>query len=220
VKKQNKMRTVSLSGSPRASVGRKDAADIRAKGEVPCVLYGGKEQIHFSVDERVFKGIIYTPEACVVNITVEGKEYKAVLHDAQYHKLNDKLIHADFLQIIEGKAVTMNIPVKLNGQSIGVKEGGRIVQKLRKLTVKGNIESIPQHIDINVDDLAIGKSIIVSDVKLEGITIMHPKNISIVSVQTTRNVVQEEGAAGATGAASTTATATPAAGKATAAPKK
>jgi large subunit ribosomal protein L25 len=127
------MRTVSLSGSPRASVGRKDAADLRAKGHVPCVIYGGKEQIHFSVDEREFKPIIYTPEACVVNITVNGKEYKTTLQDSQYHRISDKLIHADFLEIIEGKAVTMHIPVRLNGQSAGVREGGRLVQKLRKL---------------------------------------------------------------------------------------
>ncbi len=205
------MRTVSLSGSPRANVGRKDAADLRAKGHVPCVIYGGKEQIHFSVDEREFKPIIFTPEACVVNISVDGKEYRTILQDSQYHKINDKLIHADFLQILEGKPVSMQIPVKLHGQSAGVREGGRLVQKLRKLTVKAMIDRMPQYIDLNIDNLNIGKSITVGDVKIDGVTLMHPSNISIVSVQTTRNVVEETPGA-TTAAAGTTAAATPAAG--------
>lgn len=206
------MRTVSLSGSSRANVGRRDAAELRAKGQVPCVLYGGKEQIHFSADEREFKTIIYTPEACVVEIAVNGNTYKAILQDAQFHRINDKLIHADFLQVVEGKPVSMDIPVKLHGQSIGVREGGKLVQKLRKLKVKGSINNIPQYIDIQIDDLAIGKSITIGDLKVDGVTFMHPSNISVVGVQTTRNVAAEETAGATPAAASTTATATPAAG--------
>jgi large subunit ribosomal protein L25 len=195
------MKTVSLSGSSRANVGRKDATSLRAKGHVPCVIYGGKEQIHFSADIRSFKPIIYTPEACVVNISVEGKEYKAILKDSQYHKLNDHLIHADFIEIIDGKPVTMEIPVKLHGQSIGVKDGGKLVTKLRKLKVKGPIDKMPQNIDINVENLAIGKSVAVADIKVEGVALLHPANISVVSVVTTRNVAEETPAAGATAAA-------------------
>ena len=189
------MKTVSLSGSLRTNVGSKDAAQLRAKGHVPCVIYGGKEQIHFHVDEREFKPIIYTPEACVVHISVEGKEYKTILQAAQYHKLSDKLIHADFLEILAGKPVTMAIPVKLHGQSKGVKDGGKLVQKFRKMNLRGPIEKMPQNIDINIEELAIGKSITPAEISIDGVTFLHPSNISIVSVAATRNVVEETAAA-------------------------
>lgn len=195
--KNNKMRTVSLSGSLRTNVGSKDAAQLRAKGLVPCVVYGGKEQVHFSVEERQFKPIIYTPEACVVEINVDGKQFKTVLQDSQYHKITDQIIHADFLEILPGKAVTMAIPVKLHGQSKGVKDGGKLVQKFRKMNLRGLIEKMPQNIDINIEDLAIGKSITPADISIDGITILHPSNISIVSVASTRNAVEETPAAGA-----------------------
>ncbi len=111
------MKIVTLSGSPRANVGKVDAKHLRNAGKVPCVLYGGKEQTHFSADERDFKHIIYTPEVCFVEIDMNGKKTKAILQEAQYHKTSDKLIHVDFLEIIEGKPVTMSVPVKLHGQS-------------------------------------------------------------------------------------------------------
>ena len=185
------MRTVSLSGSLRTNVGSKDAAQLRAKGQVPCVIYGGKEQIHFHVEEKAFKPIIFTPEACVVNITVGGKEYHTTLQATQFHKITDGLLHADFLEIIPGKPVTMSIPVKLHGQSQGVKDGGKLVLKFRKMNLRGLIEKMPQYVDINIENLGIGKSITPSDIKIEGITFLHPENISIVSVASTRNVVEE-----------------------------
>lgn len=202
------MKTVSLSGSPRANVGKTDATMLRNKGMVPCVIYGGNTQIHFYADERAFKEIIYTPETNLVNISVDGKNFTAILQEAQYHKINDKLIHADFLQVIDGKPVTVHIPVKTIGQSQGVKDGGKMMVKLRKLKVKGLVDQLPENIELDVEKLGIGKSISVGDINIEGITILHPKNISVVSVQTTRAVVAEE-----TPAATTTATtaATPAA---------
>lgn len=201
------MKTVSLSGSPRASVGKTDAASLRAKGQVPCVIYGGNEQIHFYADERAFKNIIFTPETNLVNITVDGKNYTTVLQEAQYHKINDKLIHADFLQVIEGKPVTVQLPVKTVGQSQGVKDGGKLTVKLRKLKVKGLVNKLPECIELNIEKLGIGKSISIGDINIDGITILHPKNISVVSVQTTRAVAAEETAAPATTAAATPAAA-------------
>lgn len=213
-KKKTKMKTVSLSGSPRASVGKTDAASLRAKGQVPCVIYGGNEQIHFYADERAFKNIIYTPDTNLVNITVDGKNFLAVLQEAQFHKINDKLIHADFLQVIDGKPVTVQIPVKTVGQSQGVKEGGKLTVKMRKLKVKGLVNKLPERIELNIETLGIGKSISVGDIKIDGVTILHPSNISVVSVQTTRNVAAEE----TTTSTPATTTATPAA--TTAAPAK
>jgi len=202
------MKIVSLSGSLRANVGKVDAAALRAKGMVPCVIYGSGEQIHFSADIRHFKEIIFTPETNLVNVEVDGKTYKTVLQEAQYHKINDRLIHADFLQVSEDKPVTVQLPVKTNGTAEGVKAGGKLTIKLRKLKVRGLISKLPEYIDLNIEKLAIGKSISAGDIQIDGITLLHPKNISIVSVDTTRNVVAEEPVAGAKTAAAPAAAAT------------
>lgn len=203
------MKTVTLSGSLRANVGKTDANALRAKGMVPCVIYGGKGQIHFYADTRAFKDIIFTPDTNLVNITVDGKSYNAVLQEAQYHKINDRLIHADFLEVIDGKPVIVQIPVKTIGMAEGVKDGGRLNIKMRKLKVKGLINKLPARIELNIEKLTIGKSIAVSDIKIDGVTILHPENISVVSVQITREVVEEVAPTVATTAAATTATATP-----------
>ena len=208
------MKSVSLSGSPRANVGKVDAAALRAQGLVPCVIYGAGEQIHFSADIRHFKNIIFTPDTNLVDITVDGKTYKTILQEAQYHRLTDRLIHADFLQVTETKPVVVKLPVKAIGQSEGVKAGGKLNIKLRKLKVRGLISKLPESIDLNVDTLAIGKSIAAGDIQIEGISILHPKNISVISVDTTRAAATAEEAAPAAAAK----TAAPAAAAKTAAP--
>ena len=189
------MKVVTLSGSPRANVGKVNATSLRNTGKVPCVLYGGKEQVHFSADETAFRHIIYTPEVCFVEIDVNGKKTKAVLQEAQYHKISDKLIHVDFLEITEGKPVTMNVPVKLHGQSEGVKAGGKLNFKQRMLKVKGLADKLPGQIDLNIETLALGKTISVGDIKIDGVEILNPKNISVVGVAMSRNVVEEAPAA-------------------------
>eukprot|EP01012_Entosiphon_sulcatum_P050714 TRINITY_DN69612_c0_g1_i1.p1 TRINITY_DN69612_c0_g1~~TRINITY_DN69612_c0_g1_i1.p1 ORF type:complete len:194 (-),score=26.18 TRINITY_DN69612_c0_g1_i1:2-583(-) len=188
------MKSVTLSGSPRANVGKVDAKATREKGFVPCVIYGGKEQIHFEADERAFKPVIFTPNAHVVEINLEGKVYKTVLQDAQYHKITDKLIHADFLEIVEGKPVTANIPVVLTGQSEGVKKGGKLVLKLRKLKARGLAHELPDSIELNIEKLDIGTGIAVGDIEIKGVTLLNAKNVSVVSVQTTRAVAASENA--------------------------
>ena len=199
------MKTVSLSGSPRANVGKTDANALRNSGRVPCVIYGAGEQIHFSADERHFKNIIFTPETNLVEVDVNGKKYKTVLQEAQYHKINDKLIHADFLAVSEDKPVTVQLPVKAIGQAQGVKDGGKMTIKLRKVKVRGLVSKLPESLDLNVEKLTIGKSISAGDINIDGLTILHPKNISIISVATTRAAVVEEVAPKATTAAATPA---------------
>jgi large subunit ribosomal protein L25 len=191
------MKSVTLSGSLRTNVGKVNAKAVREKGNVPCVIYGGKEQIHFEADIRAFKPVIFTPNAHIVEIDLDGKVYKTVLQEAQYHRLNDQLIHADFLEIQDGKPVTANIPVKLNGQSEGVKKGGKLVLKMRKLKVRGLADKLPDSIDISIDKLDIGSSIAVGDINIEGVTLLNAKNVSVVAVQTTRNVAAETPAAAA-----------------------
>jgi large subunit ribosomal protein L25 len=189
------MKSVQLSGSVRPNVGKVDAKAIRAKGHVPCVIYGGTEQVHFHADERAFNPIIFTPNAHIVEINLDGKVYKTVLQEAQYHKINDKLIHADFLEIVEGKPVTANIPVVLEGQSEGVKKGGKLVLKMRKLKVRGIAAQLPDVIQLNISKLDIGNSIAVGDITVEGATLLNAKNVSVVSVVTTRAVAAETNAA-------------------------
>jgi large subunit ribosomal protein L25 len=211
------MKTVQLSGSLRTNVGKVNATLLRNKGHVPCVIYGGKEQIHFSADTREFKPVLYTPDTNLVEINVDGKVHKAVVQEAQFHKISDKLIHVDFLEVIDGKPVTVEIPVKaVGGQAAGVKNGGIMQIKMRKLKVRGLINKLPERIELNVEKLEIGKSISVADINIDGLTVLHPKNISVISVQTTRAV--EEVAT--TTAAATPAAATPAATTAAPADKK
>ena len=185
------MKSVQLSGSLRANVGKVNAKAVREKGNVPCVIYGGKEQIHFEADIRAFKPVIFTPNAHIVEIDLGGKVYKTVLQEAQYHKINDKLIHADFLEIQEGKPVTANIPVVITGQSDGVKKGGKLVLKMRKLKARGIAATLPDTIEIDITKLDIGDSISVGDITVKDTVLLNAKNVSVVSVTTTRAVAAE-----------------------------
>ena len=203
------MKIITLSGSPRANVGKKDANALRRKNAVPCVMYGGKEQVHFYADERAFKNILYTPDACFVEIDLNGKKSKAIVQESQYHKVTDKLIHVDFLEILEGKPVIVNIPVKTHGLAEGVKAGGRLVLNMRKVKAKGPADKIPSHIDLEIGHLQIGKSITLGELKVDGVEFIGAPNTTVVAVSVTRAV--EEPTA-TTAAATTEAAATPAAG--------
>jgi large subunit ribosomal protein L25 len=200
-RKNKKMKTVSLSGSVRTGVGKTDANALRRKGLVPCVVYGGKEQVHFFADERQFTKLLKSPLVQIVELDIDGKKYRTILQDAQFHKITDKIIHADFLEFRDDRPVTVQLPVKPVGQAEGVKMGGVMVVNYRKLKVKGLIKDLPEKIEINVENLKIGKSISVADIKIEGVQILHPGNISVVTVKTTRNVIQEEQNTAATPAA-------------------
>lgn len=189
------MKVVSLSGSTRASVGSVNATALRNEGKVPCVIYGGKEQVHFSALEKDFKSIIFTPDACQIEVNIDGKKYLTILQETQFHRLTDRLIHADFLEIVDGKPLTMQIPVKTVGTSEGVRAGGKLTIKLRKLKVRGLANKLPDTIDINIEKLAIGKSVTVGEINIEGVELLNAKNVSVVSVNTTRAVAQAEQAA-------------------------
>ena len=195
------MKSVSISGSPRANVGKTDATALRNAKKVPCVLYGGKEQVHFSVLEADFKDLIYTPHVNTVNLDIAGKKYNAILQEAQFHTVKDNLLHVDFLEIIAGKPVTMNIPVKTTGTSPGVRNGGKLTKKLKTLRVKGLVEKMPDTIDIAIDTLEIGQGVKVADIKLDGLTFLNAENITVISVQVTRAVAAEVVAAPAVKAA-------------------
>jgi large subunit ribosomal protein L25 len=195
------MKSVSISGSPRANVGKKDAKALRSGNLVPCVLYGGKEQVHFSVTEPQFKQLIYTPDVHTVDLTIADKKYNAILQEAQFHKITDNLLHVDFLELVPNKPVVMNIPVRTKGVSPGVRNGGKLVQKLKSIKAKGLIEKMPDEIAVNIDKLEIGDGVRVSDINVDGLTFLNAPNVTIVGVQITRAVAAETPAAGAPAAA-------------------
>ncbi|HYG51203.1 MAG TPA: 50S ribosomal protein L25/general stress protein Ctc [Flavobacteriales bacterium] len=213
------MKSVSLSGSLRTNVGKKDAAALRKSGNVPCVIYGGKEQIHFTAKELDLSKMIWSSDAYEVKLTVGGKDHRAIVQDIQFHPVNDRLVHVDFLEIAEDKKVKFQIPVKLTGAAEGVKKGGRLIQNFRKLTVLGLPKHLPDTIDVAIDHLNIGDGVRVRELKVEGLTFLDNASSYVVSVQVTRNV-EEPAAAAATPAASATPAAAPAAPAAKAPEKK
>jgi large subunit ribosomal protein L25 len=194
------MKTVSMSGSLREGVGKKDAKKIRREGKVPCVLYGGKEQIQFLMDEKFFIKILFTAEVYLLKINIDGKEYDSILQDVQYHPVTDKVLHADFLEILPGKKVTIAIPVKVEGVAPGVLQGGKLNKKLRKVKIKGLVEDLPDSFTVNIDQLNIGDSIKVKDVKNNKLEFLDMPGSVIVSVKTARGATAEEEAAEAAAA--------------------
>lgn len=206
------MKTISISGSLRENVGKKGAHELRTREMVPCVIYGGKEQVHFSALEKDFKSLVYTPDVHLVKLDVGGKTCNAILQDIQFHKVTDKILHIDFLEVLPGKAVVMEIPVRTTGTSEGVREGGKLYVKLKKLKVKGLPEKFPDNISIDITKMKIGDSVRVGDIKIDGLQLLNAPNVTVVAVRVTRAVVEEVAPAAATTAAAPAAAAgTPAA---------
>ena len=206
------MKKVSVSGSLRENVGKKDAKALRRQGLVPCVLYGGEKQIAFSLQELAFKDIIYTPDSCIVNLDIDGKKYNVILQDAQFHPVNDKVIHCDFLQVFDEKPVKIDLPIELKGSSPGVIKGGKLITKLRKLRVKGLMDALPARITIDISKLEITDSVKVGDLDVKEIEFLNPHNAVVVIVKSARAAMMapvdadedeegeaEEGAEGAEG---------------------
>ena len=203
------MKTLTLSGTQRTALGKKSTKTTRDAGKVPCILYGGKDILHFEAIEKDFKPLVYTPDIHLVKLDVGGKKIDAIVKDLQFHPVTDNIIHADFLEVLADKPVVMDIPVRFNGTAAGVKEGGQMLKKLTKIRTKGLISKIPATIEVNVEPMKIGDSIKIKDLKYDGVTFLHEPAVTIVAVKTTRVVVEE------TPTVATTATAaTPAAGAA------
>lgn len=200
------MKSIELKGSLREVVGKKTSKNLRRVDQIPCVIYGNGENIHFHTHERSFKELVYTPNAYQVNIDIDGKVYQTVLRDIQFHPVSDKIIHVDFFQIHEKEPVWIKMPVVVTGSSIGVLNGGRLVQKMRKVKVKGLVSVLPDEITIDISKLAIGNSIKIADLKFEGLEFLEPKNGVVVLVKSARAAVlaageTEEGGEGTEGAA-------------------
>jgi large subunit ribosomal protein L25 len=186
------MKSIAISGSRRENVGKRDAKELRYEGKVPAVLYGGADQIHFAVSAADLKGLVYTPDVHFVDIDVEGTKAKAILQDIQFHPLTEQILHVDFLRLNDSKPFVMEIPVKLTGTSPGVKMGGKLIQKLRKLRVKAFPKDMPQYVEVAMESLELGKSVRVEELNFPNFQITNNADDTIVSVVMSRALKQAE----------------------------
>lgn len=193
------MKTVQIQGEVRENIGKKDAAKVRANGGVPCVLYGGETPVHFSAPVAAFNKLLFTPDAYLVELTVDGKAVTAILKDTQFDPVSDVLIHADLLLAAEGKPVEIAVPVKTVGDPKGVIAGGKLQVVLRKLKVKGAADKLPDFIEVPVGDLELGGSVQVKAIApIDGVQILTTAGAVVARVQVTRSArmaANEEAAA-------------------------
>ncbi len=203
------MKTLSIKGIKRENVGKSFSKKLRKDGNIPCVIYGGKENIHFSTHKNNFLKLVYTPNVYKVELDIDGGKLNAIMQDIQFHPLTDEITHVDFIELMPGKKVTMETPVKLIGNPIGVRNGGNLRLNLRKLLVRAMPENLIENIELNIEHLRIGDKIRVSEIENENIELLNQKHDVVVAVKRARVIVEEEeeeeeeGAEGAEGAEGT-----------------
>jgi len=201
------MKTITIEGQLRTELGKGATRQLRSQDKVPGVIYGGAKEINFSAPAMAFKSLVYTPDFQFAEIKLNGDTHRCILKDLQFDKVTDKLIHVDLLELVEDKKVIASIPLKFVGSPVGVKEGGKLHIKMKALKVKTYPKYLREHIDVNIDNLELNGNVRVEDVQVENYEIMNSPRIPVASVTLTRELKQEE-------AATTVATATPAAGAA------
>ena len=186
------MKTLAISAKLRKGTGKTDAKALRNQGNVPCVLYGGEKQVCFYAHENDFRNLVYTQEVFIIELDIEGEKCRAVMQDLQFHPVTDKLLHLDFLQIFDDKEVTMTIPVHLEGMSIGIRNGGVLSFRRRKIITRAIPGNLPEYIEINIEDLEIGQSIFIKDLRVDRYSFLAPDNAVVVGVRTARELIIEE----------------------------
>ena len=189
------MKSITIKGSKRESVGKKATKALRNADIVPCVIYGGDQPLHFAAEAKAFKNLVYTPNVYTASIEVDGNTIPAILQDIQFHPVSDNILHVDFYQLFEDKEVTMNIPVRLIGKSKGVMVGGALRHNIRKLKVRALPANLPDFIEADISELEIGNKLYVTALRSDKFTILHPDNTVVAQVRMSRNAqkaAQEE----------------------------
>lgn len=191
------MKTILLKGESRSEVGSRTAKELRNKGMVPCVMYSeGKEAVHFAIYQADFKNLVYTHNAYKVKLEIDGNTYTAILQDMQFHPVSEAILHADFMSVAEGKKVVMEVPIRVVGNSPGVRAGGKLVRKINRLRLRGLLSEMPDYVDVSIDTLEIGQSAKVRNLSLENLEILDAPENAIVTVKTTRALMQAAAEAG------------------------
>jgi len=180
------MKSIEIKGELRTATGKKDSKTLRREEKVPCVIYGGKENIHFSVLEKELKKLVFTPNVYLVDLDLDGKKHKAIVQDIQFHAVTDRVIHIDFLEIFEDKKVVISIPVVMQGLAEGVKAGGKLQVLNRKLKVKALFKDLPDTLDINVENVTLGKNVKVGELAFDNLEMLNDANTVVASVKLTR----------------------------------
>jgi len=180
------MKSFNLQGKERKEVGKKATKTVRKSQNVPCVLYGGDKNVHFTATEGDLRKLIYTPEVHIVNLNIDKTKAHAIVKEIQFHPVNDRILHIDFLEVFENKPVVVELPVKLTGLAEGVRAGGKLSLEMRKLRVKGLYSKIPENITLDVTDISLGKSIQVGTISVPDLEIMNAKNAVVAQVKLTR----------------------------------
>jgi len=185
------MKTFALGASVRETNKIANRA-LRNQGKVPCVLYGGEKQVYFSATENDLNKLVNTPDVYLLNIDIDGESFQAILQDIQFHPLTDRIIHIDFLQVFDDKEVTVNIPVNFIGTPIGVRNGGNLLVRKRAIRTRAIPANLPDAIDINIEELKIGKFLYIGDIRDERYTFLAGDKSVIVGVKTARGAVEDE----------------------------
>jgi large subunit ribosomal protein L25 len=181
------MKSITIKGSERESVGKKATKAVRDAGMVPCVIYGGEQPVHFTAEEKAFKNLVYTPNAHTVSIELEsGLKVNAILQDIQVHPVSDKILHIDFYQLKDEKEISMEIPVKITGTSPGVLAGGVLRLNQRRLKVKALPKNLPDFVEANISELEMGNKLYVTKLVTNNFKLMHPDNTVVCQVRISR----------------------------------
>jgi large subunit ribosomal protein L25 len=189
------MKSITIEGQLRTESGKKATRQIRSQKMVPGVIYGGSQEVNFTAPATAFKDIVYTSEFLLANIIIDGKTYRCILKDLQFHKVTDQLLHLDFLELVEDKKVIANLPLHFTGTPAGVKAGGKLVLKMKSVKVKTLPKYLKEQIEVNIESLALNENIRVQDIPAENMEILNSPRIPIASVTMTRQLKQEESAA-------------------------
>lgn len=183
------MKEVSLSGSVRSNVGKKDAKAVRVNGDIPCVIYGTGKQIHFSVKHIDMEKLVYTPDVNIISLEIGGTSYRSIIQDIQFHPVTDKIVHIDFIELQENKRVKVSIPLNLYGRSTGVLSGGKLQQIFKRVKVFALPNDIPASIEVDITKLKIGQSIRIKDINTPALNIINAPNAVVCSVKMARGAV-------------------------------
>ena len=185
------MKTLAISVKERQNVGKSNTRALRNQGNVPCVLYGGEKQVTFYAHENDFRKLVYTPDTFIAELNIDGSKVRAILQDIQFHPVTDKILHIDFLEVIEGKPITVTLPVILEGAAPGVKNGGNLMFRRPKIITKGLAASLPDAITLSIEHLKIGMFIYIKDIEMDGCEFLAPGNSVVVGVKTARAAIEE-----------------------------